>query len=132
MTAKEKTDTLNVVKQMVADGQVSQEVAERYFPELKDSADERLRKALIQRLEQSLKGAEEQAAAGCDRTETIEAYEWGLSLLHKMKKGENMQPVQWKPTAAQMYALKEKVNEGIYSGRCSELSSLYHDLIKLL
>lgn len=43
-----------------------------------------------------------------------------------------IKPVQWKPTAAQMYALKEKVNEGIYSGRCSELSSLYHDLIKLL
>lgn len=105
---------------------------EKLCPELKDSADKRLRKALIQRLEQSLKGAEEQAAAGCDRTETIEAYEWGLSLLHKMEKGENKQPVQWKPTAAQMYALKEKVNEGIYSGRCSELSSLYHDLIKLL
>lgn len=42
------------------------------------------------------------------------------------------EPVQWKPTAAQIYALKEKLNEGIYSGRCSELSSLYHDLIKLL
>ena len=32
---------------MVADGQVSQEVAEKYFPELKESEGEKIRKALI-------------------------------------------------------------------------------------
>lgn len=104
---------------------------EMLCPELKDT-DEKLRKALIQRLEQSLKAAEEQDAAGCDRTESIEAYKWGLALLHKMKKGENKQPVQWKPTAAQMYALKQEVENKIYSGGDIDLSSLYHDLIKLL
>lgn len=45
---------------------------------------------------------------------------------------EMKEPVQWKPTAAQMYALKEKVNDGIYSGGNIDLSSLYHDLTKLL
>ena len=38
----------------------------------------------------------------------------------------------WKPSAAQMYALKEEVENKIYSGVSSDLSSLYHDLIKLL
>ena len=38
----------------------------------------------------------------------------------------------WKPSAAQMYALKQEVEDKIYSGVSSDLSSLYHDLIKLL
>ena len=41
-----KKETLDVVRQMVADGQVSQEVAEKYFPELRESESERIRKAL--------------------------------------------------------------------------------------
>lgn len=43
-----------------------------------------------------------------------------------------IKPVQWKPTAAQMYALKQEVENKIYSGGDIDLSSLYHDLIKLL
>lgn len=31
---------IETVKQMVADGQVAQDVAEKYFPELKESEDE--------------------------------------------------------------------------------------------
>ncbi len=42
------TEVLNIVRQMVADGQISQEVAERYFPELAESKDERIRKAIIE------------------------------------------------------------------------------------
>jgi hypothetical protein len=38
--------TLETVKQMVEDGQVSQETAELYFPELKESKDEKVRKAI--------------------------------------------------------------------------------------
>ena len=41
-----KKETLDVVRQMVADGQVSQEVAEKYFPELRESESEKIRKAL--------------------------------------------------------------------------------------
>lgn len=39
---------------------------------------------------------------------------------------------RWKPTAAQMYALKQEVENKIYSGGDIDLSSLYHDLTKLL
>ncbi len=40
---------LSIVKQMVADGQISQEVAEKYFPELKlkESEDESVRKEIL-------------------------------------------------------------------------------------
>lgn len=46
-----KEETLDIVRQMVADGQVSQEVAEKYFPELKESEGEKIRKELIDFLE---------------------------------------------------------------------------------
>ena len=36
------------IKQMVADGVIPQEVVERYFPELKENEDERIRKMLIE------------------------------------------------------------------------------------
>lgn len=48
LSVKEKA--LDVVKQMVADGQILQEVAEKYFPELKESEDERIRKEIISAL----------------------------------------------------------------------------------
>ena len=47
MAIIEKEKALDVVRQMVADGQVSQEVAEKYFPELKESEDEKIRKAIV-------------------------------------------------------------------------------------
>ena len=40
-------NAIGIVRQMIADGQVSQEVAEKYFPELKESKDERIRKAIL-------------------------------------------------------------------------------------
>ncbi len=50
-----KEEALDIVRQMITDGQVSQEVAEKYFPELKESKnkeeDERLRKTTIAFLE---------------------------------------------------------------------------------
>ncbi|MBO6254045.1 MAG: hypothetical protein J6O49_10395, partial [Bacteroidaceae bacterium] len=47
MATIKKEKALDVVRQMVADGQVSQEVAEKYFPELKESEDKRIRNLLI-------------------------------------------------------------------------------------
>ena len=38
---------LEGVKMMIADGIVTQEAAEKYFPELKESEDEKIRNALI-------------------------------------------------------------------------------------
>ena len=43
----ENKKTLAILKQMVADGQISQEVAEKYFPELAESENERMRKTAI-------------------------------------------------------------------------------------
>jgi len=43
-----KREAIDVVKQMVADGQISQDVAEKYFPEIKESEDEKIRKTLIE------------------------------------------------------------------------------------
>ena len=40
-------DAIDIVRQMVAEGQVSQDVAETYFPELAESEDEKIRKELI-------------------------------------------------------------------------------------
>jgi len=42
----ENIKAIDVVKQMVADGQISQDVAENYFPELKESEDERMWKLI--------------------------------------------------------------------------------------
>lgn len=47
MAIIEKEKALDVVRQMVADGQVSQEVAEKYFPELAESEDEKIREQIL-------------------------------------------------------------------------------------
>lgn len=47
MDYEKNNEALAIVKRMVIDGQISQEVAEKYFPELKESEDEKIRKALI-------------------------------------------------------------------------------------
>lgn len=44
----ENVKAIDVVRQMVADGQVSKDVAEKYFPELAESEDEKIRKKLIE------------------------------------------------------------------------------------
>ena len=46
-TTEENARAIDIVKQMIVDGQVSQEVAEKYFPELKESEDEKIREKLI-------------------------------------------------------------------------------------
>lgn len=42
-----KKETIDVIRQMVADGQISQEVAEKYFHGLKESEGERIRKEIL-------------------------------------------------------------------------------------
>ena len=54
-----KEETLDIIRQMVADGQVSQEVAEKYFPKLKNNKNnknEKIRKSLIILLQHFCKG----------------------------------------------------------------------------
>lgn len=47
MKSSTNVKAIDVVRQMVADGQVSQEVAEKYFPELKESEGEEIRKEIV-------------------------------------------------------------------------------------
>lgn len=51
MDYEKNKDALAIVKQMVVDGQVSQEVAEKYFPELVEIEGEKIRKWIISYLE---------------------------------------------------------------------------------
>lgn len=44
---KEENKAIEIVKSMIADGIVSQEAAEKYFPELAESEDEKVKKSLI-------------------------------------------------------------------------------------
>ena len=40
-------ETIKLVRKMIEDGSLTQEIAEKYCPELKESEDERIRKKLI-------------------------------------------------------------------------------------
>ena len=60
MTTKEKAKVIDVVKQMIIDGHISQEVAEKYFPELKESEDEQHRKWILEYLYDGLRKSDEQ------------------------------------------------------------------------
>lgn len=98
----------------------------------KESEDERIRKRLIELLKLSLKGAEEQDAAGCSREKDIEALKWGITMLETQKEQKPEQaswswpnlsnckhncrdcmakcfyrkePYQWKPTEKQLEEL---------------------------
>ena len=68
--------TIETIKQMIADGQISQEVVEKYFPELRESEDERIRKELVDFI--------------YDKTDTYELREKSNSWLAWIEKqGEN-------------------------------------------
>ena len=60
MTTKEKAKVIDVVKQMIIDGHISQEVAEKYFPELKECEDEQHRKWILEYLYDGLRKSDEQ------------------------------------------------------------------------
>ena len=49
-------DYLMVIKQMIADGIISQEVAAKYIPELKESEDDRIRKEIISAIKEDWPG----------------------------------------------------------------------------
>lgn len=51
MDYEKNKEALAIVEQMVADGQISQDVVEKYFPELKESEDEKIRQFFIHEVE---------------------------------------------------------------------------------
>ena len=51
MDYEKNKEALAIVRQMIADGQISEDVAERYFPELRSREDEAIREVLIYHFE---------------------------------------------------------------------------------
>ena len=49
----ETYNSIEVTKQLVKDGKISQEIAETIFPQLKESEDEKIRKAILELVKQS-------------------------------------------------------------------------------
>ena len=52
MANKKYKEALNLIRSMVVNGHITQEIAEKYFPELKESENEKIRKELIQNLKE--------------------------------------------------------------------------------
>lgn len=62
MANEKNKEALAIVKQMIADGQVAQDVAEKYFPELKGSEDEKIMKRIKYFINATSKGELEKYA----------------------------------------------------------------------
>ena len=111
MAIIEKEKALDVVRQMVADGQVSQEVAEKYFPELKESEGERTRKYIINHLQEHLKTVRKflnngmSAPFSCEEIKMLEA-----SVAWLEKQGEqNLTLPKWKYKKDHTPLLKDSI-----------------------
>ena len=83
----DKNLALETLKSFIenTDNVIAKDAILALHPELAESENERIRKRLIDCLKVSLKGAEEQDAAGCSRQKDIEAYKWGIAYLEKQK-----------------------------------------------
>ena len=104
-------EVLNVVKQMVEDGQISQEVAEKYCPEIKKYKDEIVKKQILELIRQH--------SVNSDRC-MMENWVCAHALL---------QP--FKPSDEQIKSLEEVIDAGHYTSYPFALETLYNDLKKL-
>ena len=103
-------EVLNIVKQMVEDGQISQEVAEKYCPEIKKYKDEIVKKQILELIRQH--------SVNSDRC-VMENWVCAHTLL---------QP--FKPSNEQMLALADAIET--YCGKYkATLTSFYNVLKKL-
>jgi hypothetical protein len=107
-------EALEVVKRMVEDGQISQEVAEKYCPEIKKYKDEIVRNQILELIRQH--------SVNSDRC-VMENWVCAHAPL--------LQP--FKPSEEQMKALNYYLKfyidkDGVFG---SQLVKLYHDLLKL-
>ena len=89
-------DVVAIVKQMVADGKLSQDIAEFYVPELKETKDEEIRRGLIN----GFKFYSEQEYWGTDKfpLKITEIIAW-------LEKQGEQKPIEWKPSEEQISAL---------------------------
>lgn len=113
-----RQNAIDVVKQMVADGQISQEIAEKYFPELK-SEDEKYKEWILKYLYYGLGKSDEQFK---DQFET--AINWLESLKPQ---------THWKPSDEQIEILNMVLtNESMDDNIARILRELREQLKKLM
>lgn len=101
--------TIETIKQMIADGQISQEVAEKYFPELRESEDEKIRKEILD----CFKAMKQQ---GCFPSKHKEQYDSWIAWLEKQ--GE--QKPEWSEEDEKCLANTIHILEGVASGAVGE------------
>lgn len=115
---EEKAKTINIVRQMIADGQISQDVAEKYFPELKENKNKKSRE------EQKISAANEYIKERGYKTGQLDvAYIEGIEWADEHPK--------WKPSEEQIAALKWALNRIPYVYYTEEIQGLLEQLKKI-
>lgn len=106
-------DALNVIKRMVEDRQISQEVAEKYCPEINKYKDEIIKKQILNLIKQH--------STNSDRC-TMENWVYTHAPIQSFEPSEEQ-------IKALSYYLKYYIDtEGVFG---CQLVKLYHDLLKL-
>lgn len=116
MDYEKNKEAIKIVRQMVADGQIAEDIAAKYFPELTEEwseEDEEIRKSIIDRIERRRMSSIGSESAICENQ-----IAW-LKSLRPQK--------QWKPSSQQICALDYVIKE--YE---STNISLYKESIKQL
>ena len=115
-------EALDLVRSMVANGHITQEIAEKYFPELAESEDEdeRIRKMLIEQMKRCHEYALENNVVQ-DIKDSADAIAW------LERQGENN---KWKPSKDEMDALYglAYVTNKIDDKKDEAVTKLYQDL----
>lgn len=151
----ENVKAIDVVRQMVADGQVSKDVAEKYFPELKESEDERIRKKLIEAVKRDMVvgGTKDKQLAIAWLVKQGEQKHWSeednfmYNRIKNLLTDISLAPESinslfdwfkslkyrytWKPTKEQIMALRWVLNHIPYDSHKEEISGLLEQLKKL-
>ena len=109
MDYEKNKEAIEMVKQMVADGQVSQDVAEKYFPEIAESKNDKIRKRLIEYF-------------GDDG-------EWSNGISYKEVRDwiEKQKPTEWSEEDEKIVAGLISIVEGWYNNQSQEEKDYYGD-----
>lgn len=118
---KKYENALTYIRDLIEHNVISIESAGKYFPELKESKDEGIKKRILLSLEKDLMATKN---SGCNTQDLEQCIIWIKSLGYIN--------TQWKPNEKQLIALRRVKNavggEGILY---NPLNQLYEDLIKL-
>jgi hypothetical protein len=124
---------LNGVKKMIADGIVTQEAAEKYFPELKESEDERIKKELILFFTERAKHTEDSTFNGLSSKEIIAWLEKQGEQKPDESKGMNLVEEKMTPFQREVFGIIDLdiENEQGLKQVCDKLLTLASNEIKL-